>query len=230
MRNPQPSTPRRPSRLAHLRPHLAGLALFVACAAAQAAGIPPTGALEFTVLRNGSEVGHHSVVFSHQGDRVDVAVRTSVNVKIPLVGISVYHFEHEGRESWRDGSLVALTSTTDDDGTAHSLDVRRESEGLVVRSDVTEHTSGPGAIPASLWNPALVQQTALLNTLDGTMMPVTVADLGAESITVHGQPVQARHYAVSGGLARDVWYDSAGVLVQVRFKAKDDSDIQYVLR
>jgi hypothetical protein len=49
-------------------------------------------------------------------------------------------------------------------------------------------------------------------------------------VTARGRSVEARHYQLSGELERELWYDAAGVLVQVRFKGKDGSDIRYELR
>jgi hypothetical protein len=42
--------------------------------------------------------------------------------------------------------------------------------------------------------------------------------------------VTAHHYAITDKITRDLWYDSNGRLVQVRFSAKDGSEIQIVLR
>jgi len=44
-----------------------------------------------------------------------------------------------------------------------------------------------------------------------------------------GKDVMARHYAISGDLQRELWYDAGGRLVKVRFAASDGTDIQYVL-
>jgi len=84
-------------------------------------------------------------------------------------------------------------------------------------------------VPASLWNMATVSQTHLLNTLDGSDMAIMVKDLGEEAVKVMGKDVMARHYAISGDLQRELWYDAGGRLVKVRFAASDGTDIQYVL-
>ena len=56
-----------------------------------------------------------------------------------------------------------------------------------------------------------------------------VRKLGTESIATGAGPVQATHYAVTGGLNRDLWY-AGGKLVHVRFAAEDGSVIDYTLR
>ncbi len=192
-------------------------------------GIPPGGSLNFKVLRDGDEVGTHTLHFAENAGATRVEVETHVNVTLPFLGVSVYHFDHQGAETWRDGALVALESRTDDDGDAHQLTVTRSGDRLHVRSENGEHHSAGTLLPASLWNPGLVHHRVLLNTLDGREMPVAVSDEGEETIEVNGATVRARHYRLTGGLNRELWYDPQGVLVKVSFAAKDDSRIDYVL-
>jgi hypothetical protein len=124
---------------------------------------------------------------------------------------------------------VALHSATNDDGTRHQLDVTQTAGALEVDADGNSARADPAIVPASLWNIALTRQSVLLNTLDGKQMHVTVGDQGSELVQVAGGRQQARHYVLHGDLERQVWYDQTGRLVQVRFKAKDGSEIVYRL-
>ncbi len=185
-------------------------------------------ALSFTVLRDGQVVGSHVLKFQEQVDGVGVSIDTNVVVKMAM--IPVYRFEHHGQEIWRQGHLVSLKSTTNDDGTHHSLTVAANAMGLDVSGDGNHGMMPAPTLPASLWNQSTISQGTLLNTLDGRAMHVSFADLGQDNVSVHGQTQPAHHFAMTGDLARELWYDDSGTLVQVRFKAKDDSDIRYVLK
>lgn len=187
---------------------------------------PPGGVLDFTVLRNGSEVGKHEMLFRNEADGLKIDIRTNVAVKVAF--ITAYRFEHEGHEVWQGGRLVRLWSKTNDDGTKHVLDVTAGGNELVVMADGKDTEKATVSIPASLWNERLVQQRSILNTLDGSRMAIQVADLGTDAVPVKGSKVPARHYAVTGDLQRELWYDAQNVLVKVRFKAKDGSDIEYL--
>lgn len=205
-----------------------GLALTAACwgQTALAAGGPP--ALNFTVLRDGEAVGHHAVSFQPTPDGLKVQVDTQVVVKMAM--IPVYRFEHHDEEVWQGGHLVGLASATNDDGTRHGVRAAAGADGLRVEGDGVASRLPAGTVPASLWNRDTIGQSGLMNTLDGHLMDVAVSDLGPDEVSVHGQPRPARHYRVAGELNRELWYDGAGTLVQVRFKAKDNSDIRYVLQ
>ena len=67
-----------------------------------------------------------------------------------------------------------------------------------------------------------------MNTIDGTIMSVRVADLGSENVPVNGGNLNAHHYRISGGLERDLWYDENGNLARVAFKAEDGSTVTYI--
>ena len=187
----------------------------------------PAQPLSFTVLRDGDAVGTHVLRFQPQADGVTVDIQTKVLVKIAM--IPVYRFEHHGHEQWRASQLVELDSTTNDDGTQHSVKAAADAGALDVKGDGHDSRLPAAILPASLWNRDAMSQSMLMNTLDGHAMKVNIADMGEDSVTVHGNLRPAHHYAMTGDLSRELWYDGQGTLVQVRFKAKDDSDIRYVL-
>ncbi len=209
-----------------------GLALLLATPAATAqaggAGQFARSHLDFVVVRNNEAVGRHVIDFSHNGDTTNVKISTNVVVKIAF--IPVYRFEHSAVETWKGNQLIALRSRTNDDGTAHELAVAAEGDHLRVAGDGSQTTAAAAILPASLWNPGIVRQTRLLNTLTGKQMPITVVDKGEEIVVASGAKVPAHHFTISGGINRDVWFDRANTLVRVAFAAKDGSSIVYQLR
>lgn len=195
-----------------------------------AADAVPQGAQRFTVLRNGDEIGSHVMDFKSDGDTTQIDIHTNITVKVLM--ISVYHFEHEDHEIWKNGRLVSLTTRTDDDGTAHQLSVSDDAGNLNIKGDGKPWTrpAPPEAIPGSVWNQAVIKQTTILNTLDGSPMEVKVVDAGPETVKVRNGTQRAEHYILSGDLNRELWYDEKGDLVRMRFAAQDKSVIEYVLR
>ena len=202
------------------------LAAIILCAAVDAQAAPDP--LDFTVLRNGDPVGSHSLRFNQDGESLRVTIDTNVVVKMAM--IPVYRFEHHGVEVWTAGKLAALNSKTNDDGVHHDLSVKSNGGGMEVAGDGKARHDQTEELPASLWNQRTVQQKTLLNTLDGNAMTIHVTDLGEDGVMAAGRRVHAHHFAMSGDLARDLWYDDEGTLVQVKFKAKDGSDILYQLK
>lgn len=193
---------------------LLGLAVGLAVALAapvHALSIPSNGKLSFDVVRKGKDIGDHTYSFSGTGSSFTVEVATDIAVKVPLIRTTAYSFQHASLETWKSGKLQQISSNTNDDGEPHQL-----------------KTAGKGTLPASLWNNDIVRSQKLMNTIDGRMMKVRVADLGAEMVETRRGAVTAHHYRMSGDLARDLWYDADGNLAQVAFKAEDGSTVMYI--
>lgn len=187
--------------------------------------------LNYTVLRDGQTIGTHAVTVEQNGAETQVGVETDIAVKVLFV--TAYKFKHSSQETWADGKLLSISSTTDDDGTPKELTARAEADRITVDSKVKgqerRQFADAATLPASLWNPATVSQGVLLNTLDGQLMKVQVEDLGPETIDAGGAPLTAQHYAISGELTRELWFDGAGRLVRMRFPDKTNSEIIYAL-
>lgn len=178
-----------------------------------AAALPEGGQLNFDVIRKGKDIGDHSYAFDGSNGAYSVRVSTDVAVKIPILRANAYRFQHSSVETWEGGKLRTLKAATNDDGTPHEL-----------------ATAGNGLLPASLWNEDTVRAGKLLNTIDGHVMTVEVADLGQEQVPTAKGKITAHHYRLTGDLARDLWYDDAGNLAHVEFTADDGSTVSYVRR
>jgi hypothetical protein len=184
--------------------------------------------LEYTVLRDQETVGLHVIDFTRSGDTTNVKIST--NVVVTVAFIPVYRFEHAGLETWQGSRLVSIRTRTNDDGTPHQLSATAEGDHLRVAGDASQGNVGGAIIPASLWNAAIVNQSSILNTLDGREMPISVVDQGNEIVSAAGAEVSAHHFTVSGGIDRELWFDRSNTLVRVAFAAKDGSHIFYQLR
>jgi len=192
------------------------------------ATFPPSGRLDYKIVRDGDDIGTQSVEFIRNGDRL--TVRTHANIIVTVLGIAIFRFTHEAEEQWQKGRLVAFKSKSNDDG--EPCDVALKLEGDRLRGTYNgQKLDLPGSlIPASLWRPDTVQQTVLLDPIKGRDRQVSVADKGLEKVEVRGQLVDAHRYAMTGQITRDIWYGPDGQIVQVSFPGKDGSQVQVVLR
>ena len=189
--------------------------------------MPSEGRLDFSVMRNGKAIGTHVYRFVRDGDRTTVDIRTDINFR--LLFIPVYRFRHHSREVWDGDRLTALESETDDNGEPVHLTVRADGAKLTVQGADGPQTIERSAIPASLWHASTLDGRRLLSTVSGGVMETQVEYLGERTLEVHGKPVVTRHYRLSGGYDRELWYGrSNDVLVRVRFEAVDGSQVEYV--
>ena len=203
---------------------LAGLVLVLLGGAPTRAELQPT-TLSFAVMRNGERIGTSTVRVRHDGDETVADVSSRVEVKIAF--LTVYRFEQSETERWRDGQLVAMTSSTDDNGTPHRVSATRSGGKLMVNADGKTSEVDGGLMPVSPWNAALVRKTMALDIQNGRVIPVAVTDHGEEQLTLHGRALTTHHYSIRTSFPQDVWYDQNRRLVQVELSGSDGSTIRY---
>jgi hypothetical protein len=194
----------------------------------QIAALPPTGRFDYDVIRDGDRIGTHSVVFRREGRNLAIATRT--DIAVTLLGITVYRFRYEAEEDWVDGRLNRLVSRTDNDGEA--LTVHLASTAGRIRGTCNGMALDLPAdlLPISPWHPDFIRQSVILDQYRCAQRKVRATDRGIESVSAGTQKIEARHYAVTGELQRDLWYGPDGQTVRVLMPAKDGSEVTLVMR
>jgi len=197
---------------------------------AASASVPVDGVLDFTVLRNGSEIGYHRVAFRESGSELEVDI--DILLEVGLGPITLYRYEHDNVELWHDGRLIRFASQTDNNGEDLTVTAVVDNGGMVIEGSAVEggRAQAPFAVPTSYWNPDLLRgATTLVDTQNGRLLDVSVTPLGLEEIEVRGQTIQASRYRLQGDLKADVWYDAEDRWVKLEFRLKG-ADFEYVLR
>ncbi|WP_431275889.1 DUF6134 family protein [Variovorax ureilyticus] len=187
-------------------------ALWLPLAAACALGSSGAEAAEwrFRVLLDGVAIGEHRFSVTRAEDERQVVSEADFVVK--LLGIPVYRYRHRASESWRGDCLMQLATFTDDDGKVSQVRARPGDNG---RLDVTVNGASrslPGCtMTFAYWNPALRQQTRLLNPQSGVEERVQIHRVGDGALDVRGESVVAQHWRIEGPAAPlDVWYSRQG--------------------
>jgi uncharacterized protein DUF6134 len=192
---------------------------------ANAAPGASTETLRFAIMRNGDQIGTHTVEISRGPKEISVNMSTDLTVKVLFV--TAYYLQYTTTEKWVGGKLVALHAQSDDNGTKHKVSAALKPNGLEVDADGKTTTVDKNIIPATLWNPEVVKRTQVLDPKDGEVVPMTVTDQGMDELTIDGRTVKARHYVLKSKFPQDVWYDEKGRLVQSSLVAPDGSVILY---
>src|SRR3546814_2411116 len=81
-------------------------AVAVLCLAGAAAAEEP---MVFDVLRDGSKIGEHRVLFEREDGILKVSVETDMSVT--FVFLTVFSYEHKRIERWRDRKSTRLNSS-----------------------------------------------------------------------------------------------------------------------
>lgn len=183
-------------------------------------------AIAFEVLRDGDPVGMHHVRFTRDGEIL--RTRTRFDVQVDVLFFTAYRYVYTSEATWRYGCLLSLTSTVDDNGEKLELSVARESGKLVIDGPDGRTETPAATLPTEHWNARVVKDRAVINTITGRVNAVFLKSLGVDRIDTRDGVVDAHHFAYSGELSNEVWYDEEGRWVKMRFSAKDGSTIEYV--
>lgn len=197
-----------------------------AVAAPAETSVPETGRIAFQVMREEVKIGTHEVRFRRDGERLEVDVEIDLNVT--FLGMSLYRYRHRAQEVWSGGRLVALRSTTDDNGERHELAGRADTEGFVVRTASGQAVFPSEAVPSSHWNRIWLEGRPLINTQTGQRIDFAVRRLGPETVATASGAKAAERFSITGALRKEIWFDSAGQWTATRFKAPDGSTISYL--
>lgn len=187
----------------------------------------------FDVYREGSEFGVHELQFSRDGDG-DLTVEIAIRLRAGFGPITVFRYEHDSTEVWREEDLVSLAARTLKDGEVYEISAALREGALRVEGEGPQQgafeTSYPaGTLPSSHWHGYPAGTLTLLNTEFGTPLEAVVDYVGREEIEADGTTIPAHRYRLSSSLELDLWYDETGRWAGCAFRARGQ-DIRYVRR
>lgn len=220
-----------PSLIRNVR--VAVTAVFVAlCAATLPAGAnssETSKSWDFRVFLDDKEIGTHRFDLVEQGEERRLTSKARMAVKILFV--TAYTYDHHDVEHWNGNCLDKLTSKTDDNGEKHHVDVARRDGRTIVLTERGIQSHGACTLTFAYWNPAMLQQTQLLNSQDGEYVEVKITAAGADSIVVRGVKTPARRFELrSKKLSIDLWYSQQGEWLALESQTERGQKLIYKLR
>jgi hypothetical protein len=179
---------------------------------------------DFSIQVDGKECGKYQMTIKRRDDGT-VSMSGEAKVRITRFGITVYRYTYIGTEVWKDskdGRLLALTSTSDDNGKKFDVNVTPDPSGLrvlvngqpqMVRSDVWTMTYWK--LPDDRFHN---QGVPLLDADTGRYFNGRLDYLGPEKLTAAGQAQECYHFRVRDvPIPIDLWYDGQRRLVRQEF-------------
>lgn len=205
---------------------LIGLPLLAAARPGRAESVPAS--IAFVVRRDGTPIGTHRLTFHTEAgpDGERLIVDTDIDIKVRAAFVTVFRYTFKGRETWQDGKLVALDSTTDDDGTHQQVRVRATAAGLEVDATDAHYVAPAGMLPDSYWRPDTVKHQHFIDIERGKLVDLVSAPDGRRTITFAGKPVELSMYRLTGEIEGRIGYASDGRWMLLQFRSHG-SDIVY---
>lgn len=182
-------------------------------AAARSSSVfPAVGSLSFAVWRGQERIGRQRFDFTDGSGHF--TARYSSEFSFPLRGGRLWSYRNYGEEVWRDGWLDSLVTDTERDGRKSKLRLQREGQGLSGKVNNLQVSVSGYVVTTSLWHRDTPYTQVLLGHEDGITKVVNVAPLGRETVVTPDGAVTARRFALSGEIARNLWYAPGARLVK----------------
>jgi len=182
--------------------------------------------IAFDVMREGSKVGEHETRFDREGEYLKVT--SAMKLKVKVLFIPVYKFRYTSEELWCGDRVHALKAEVNDNGDRNAFIAERKSDKLVIEEGQTVEAVNDAILPTNHWNPAILDDNTVLNTLTGNLNNVEIIKRDEEVVETRNGQILATRYEYQGDLQTEAWYDDDGRWVKLRFEARDGSTIEYV--
>lgn len=130
----------------------------------------------FRILRDGDDIGTHTLdaVSGPNGFEIDIRIRIAVKV----LGITAYRYELDNREVWKDGRIVSVDSTVNDDGTSDRSNIKRKGDGLVVDGSRYSGPAPADAVTTSYYARPFIDRRPWISTQSGKPLTLDIAPDG----------------------------------------------------
>jgi hypothetical protein len=171
----------------------------------------------FAVTVDGKPSGHYVMTIEKRDDG-SVGISCDAHVKVKVAFVTAYHYDFAAAEVWKDGRVVSLQSTCDDDGKKYEVSATAGDKGLSVTVNGREKAVRGDAYltTACVLVDARRREGALplLEADNGQEIDGKIHLIGNGPITVAGQSVNTAHYRLNSLVAHEIWYDAGDRMVR----------------
>jgi len=210
-----------------------GLSLLLTVAPGAAAQDAPAfpgrlGTYVFEVTRDGDPIGTQTVTLKREGDTVTVT--TESKIAVTMLGIVVYRLHQVLTDTYRGGQLVAVAAETKDPNSLREGKVARDGTRWTGRlGNQNRDFECDCRSSSTMSHQSSLEGSSIIEASEVQLRAVTIEDKGTEMLDLPEGRIETRHFAVTGEIEREVWYDPAGNLVAARQEGSDGSDIRQYL-
>lgn len=189
----------------------------------------------FDVYLDKSLIGQHrfELIEAENGKQTLIS-KANFNVKVLF--INAYEYEHKATEIWQNNCITSLTAHTVENDEVTDVKARIENAALIVESQ-SEIQSLPACVMTfAYWNPAMLNQTQLLNPQNAQYLKTDIKQLDDEEMMVKTQTIKTQHYKLLGSfkgknkLNIELWYDKNHDWVALKSITPEGYTISYKLK
>ncbi|HJZ94456.1 MAG TPA: DUF6134 family protein [Gemmataceae bacterium] len=169
----------------------------------------------FQVYVDGKPAGQFVLKVAEKDATIECTISARVEVRTLL---GKYRYSLDAQETWKDGKLMGLRSTCNDDGTKHDVTLTSDGTTATLKADGKTIKGGAAVWPTTYWRlPPAAGALTLIDSDTGKLIPAKLEEVGADKVKVLGKEQAATKYRLTGGVDVTLWYDAGGRLVRESF-------------
>ncbi|WP_395020353.1 DUF6134 family protein [Dongia sp.] len=183
------------------------------------------GAYVFEVTRDGDPIGTQTVTLKQDGEKLIVTTESAIAVR--MLGITVYRMHQVLTDIYQDNRLIEVAAETKDPEGLRAGKITREGDRWTGKIGRQHRDFECGCeVSSTMFQMAVLKGAKMIEASPLELRSVSIEDKGPETLDLPEGRVETRHFAVTGEIEREVWYDPAGNLVSARQRGSDGSLIQ----
>jgi Family of unknown function (DUF6134) len=185
------------------------------------AAVPETEIREFAIQIGGTSSGQFVMKITKQDDGVE-SVQSQANTTFKHF-LGTYTYSFKGTEHWKNGRILRLDSSCNDDGKKFEVSATAGPQALQLKVNGKERTCNLDAWTTTYWKlPDARFHNNTITLLDADTGKEFLAQLkyvGQEGIAIAGKNQTCYHFQVTGGPTSpcDLWFDGQHRLVRQEF-------------
>ena len=200
------------------------------CLSGSAFAQDATKSWDFDVLLDDQPIGSHRFDLTSEGSGAVLESVASFDVKLWFV--RVFSYRHHNTETWRDGCLVGIDATTDNNGELLQVNGEITNNGFAVTNQQGQAELDGCVKTFAYWNPAILESTRLLNAQTGEYEPVDVSLDGEEDVRIGDRSIATERFRLSAKSGEIIlWYTKGDSRwVGLSAPTKSDRRLRYLAR
>jgi len=161
----------------------------------------------FQALLDGDPIGYHK--FELRQDGQGRLLSSEAEFQVKFLFVTAYDYRHQATERWDANCLNELGSFTDDNGAEFKVAGTVNKGAFVVESGRQRAELPQCVMSFAYWNPAILEQSRLLNVQDGRYVDVRINREATEAFRLGSETVRAHRYSLSAeDLDITLWYSA----------------------
>jgi len=182
----------------------------------------------FRVSLDDKEVGSHYFRIDEKDGKTRLETEADLAVKMLL--ITVYRYLHRNVESWEDGCLTGIESSTKVNGKTQAVSGQRQGDFFNVRSSGESVRLPECVMSFAYWNPEILKEARLLNSQNGEYVEVDVSGPVYDERLVRDQTLPAQRYRLNAGdIDLKLWYSLDDQWLALESKMRGGRVLSYEL-